>query len=252
MAKKVLIIQARMGSTRLPGKMMLDVGGIPLIERVIHQAKACKSVDLVVLATGDGDANDVLCEKAKQLDTRCFRGNESDVLDRFYKAAEKYGADIIIRVTGDCPFLQPSIVNEVVESLIAQDVDYACNTQPPTYPDGIDVEVMKFSALRRAWTEAKLPSDREHVTPFIWKRRDLFTLHNVAGDSDLSNIRLTIDEPNDLFVANAIMQYSSEKFPNLATIMSIIKKHPEVLDRNRGLERNEGYRKSLEEDTHEH
>ena len=175
-SRKVLaIIQARMGSTRFPGKVMTDLAGRPLLDHVVKRAQQAHMLTLVRVATSDCPADDIIAQFCKEEEIPYFRGSEEDVLDRFYHAAEHFSADVIVRLTADCPLLDPEIIDRVVKFFQSGEYDYVSNTRiEPTYPDGLDTEVFRYSALERAWREACLRSEREHVTPYIWKQPTLF------------------------------------------------------------------------------
>lgn len=248
--KIVAIIQARMGSTRLPGKMLLNIAGKPTIQHVWERIRLSKTIDEIVLATGKDQDNDPLANWAEYNKVNFYRGSENDVLDRYYNAAKEAAADAIVRITGDCPLLDFQIVDKVVEEFKRVNYDYVCNTQPPTYPDGLDTEVFSFQALEKAWREAKLKSEREHVTSYIWKHPEIFKLGNILNDEDLSNYRLTLDTKEDLDLIGLIIGecQKQKKFCGLNEIIRIIKDHPEWLSINAHHQRNEGYLKSLQAD----
>jgi glutamate-1-semialdehyde 2,1-aminomutase/spore coat polysaccharide biosynthesis protein SpsF len=246
--KVVALIQARMGSTRLPGKMLAPLLDKPLITWVIERAKKAKLVDAVVLATSQEEKNKVLINAARKSGIECFAGSENDVLDRFYQCAKKFKARNIVRITGDCPLIDPQIIDEVITLFKDNELDYACNVLPPTYPDGFDVEVFSFKSLERAWKEAKLPSEREHVTPYIWKNQDLFKRMTLKNNEDLSKIRLTVDEKEDLVVVENILKKIGFDDFRLADVVRVIKDNPRLLEPNNKFKRNEGYEKSLKED----
>src|SRR6266404_2569766 len=168
------IIQARTDSTRLPRKILMPILGKPMLQHQIERLKHAKTIDMVVIATTDMAEDDTIENLAKQLGVSSFRGSEKDVLDRYYKAAKKNGADTIVRLTGDCPLHDGAVVDEVVTHFEKSDVDYSA--QPKNYPEGLDTEVFIFDALERAWKEAQLPSEREHVTPYIRNHPERFAL----------------------------------------------------------------------------
>lgn len=245
----VAIIQARMSSTRLPGKVMADLAGRPLLARVIERARAAKSVDLVAVATTDRAADDRVAEFCSAGQIPVFRGSEDDVLDRFRQAAARFEADVVVRLTADCPLLDAAVIDLVVGSFLTGNCDYASNTIEPTYPDGLDTEVFSREALERAWREAKLKSEREHVTPYIWKNPAFFRLLSVKNDVNLSGLRWTVDEPQDLELARRVYQeLSGRGVFRMNDVMGAFRRHPEWAEINTGFARNEGYEKSLRED----
>ncbi len=244
----VAIIQARMGSTRLPGKVLADVCGRPLLARVIERARAIQNVDRVVVATTAGDHDRSVLEVARQHGVDAFAGNEDDVLDRFYQAAKAYCAQMIVRLTADCPLLDPGVSGRVVAVFSSGAYDYVSNTLTRTFPDGLDTEVFSFAALDRAWTEAGLVSEREHVTPYIWKHPEHFRVANVSGERDLSEHRWTVDEPRDLEFVRAVYAKLGEGDFGMAEVLGLLASHPELSTVNAGITLNEGYLKSLRED----
>ena len=250
MSSVVAIIQARMGSSRLPGKVMMDLGGKPLLAHVIQRALNIQNVDRVVLATTTHIADKPLLGLAEEYGISSFAGNEEDVLDRFYQAARQHDASTVMRLTADCPFLDPDVSYQTLRRFQQGDVDYASNNHPPTYPDGLDTEVFSRTTLDQAWREATLSSEREHVTPFIWKNADIFRLANVTSSSDLSEMRWAVDEPEDLEFARSILNHIPQKVPiaYLRDILTVISNHPELAAINGGIIRDEGYAKSLELD----
>jgi spore coat polysaccharide biosynthesis protein SpsF len=199
------IIQARMGSTRLPGKSLADIHGKPLLERVIERTRASRRIGEIIVATTTEPADFELCRFAARCGAIWFRGGVDDVLDRTYRAAQRYHAEIIVRITADDPLKDPAVIDRVVDALLAgPGFDYASNTIEPTFPLGLDAEAFPFSTLERAWCEATDPYDREHVTPYIRRRPDLFRLASVRHSRDLSALRWTIDYPRDLEFARAV------------------------------------------------
>jgi len=167
MTKSVAIVQARMGSTRLPGKVMKPINGVPMIEILLKRLAKSNRIDQVIVATSASEINQPLIDHVRGLSFVCELGSETDVLNRYVNAAKKHQADVVVRITGDCPLVDPVLVDDCIAAFFAQGVDYLSNIDPPTYPDGLDIEVMKFFALERAQLESSDPFDHEHVTPFI-------------------------------------------------------------------------------------
>jgi len=244
----VAIIQARMGSTRLPGKVMAEIAGKPVLWHVVYRVRQAQQVDEVVVATTDKAADQAIIDFASAEGILVFRGSEEDVLDRYYQAAKWIGADVVVRITADCPLIDPQIIDRVIAHYLNGNFDCVSNTHPPTYPDGLDVEVFSFDALEKAWKEARRLSEREHVTPYIWKNLDKFRLSNVENTEDLSHLRWTVDEPQDLEFVRAVYNHLGRELFNMFDVLNLLKKHPELLEINSRIERNEGYRKSLRED----
>lgn len=249
--KTVAIIQARMGATRLPGKMMMDLAGQSVVQRVFERVKPSRFINEIWLATTINPEDDVLAEWAVQNNFTCYRGSAEDVLDRYYQTALKAKAEVIVRITGDCPLHDPEVIDKVIESYgRGSQFDYVANIYPPTYPDGLDVEIFSFQALEKSWREAKLKSEREHVTAYIWKHPERFRIKNISHLEDLSFYRWTLDTPEDLKFLRLIFEELQKKqqFGHLAEVLAILQEHPEWLKINAQYRRNEGYQKALKED----
>lgn len=250
--KITAIIQARMGSTRLPGKVIKDICGKPLLQHIIERVRYSKLINEVVVATTNNIEDDVVRQICRKLNIECFRGNDEDVLDRFYQCAKKYCAEIIVRITGDCPFADPDIIDMTVKSFIENNSDYVSTAYPEaSFPDGLDIEVFSYNALEIAWREAKLLSEREHVTSYIWKNESgQFKIENIKNDIDLSDKRWTIDEGMDLNFVRKIYSelYKENSLFKFKDILDYLKRNPELEKINTGIQRNEGYMKSLERD----
>ncbi len=195
--KTVAIIQARMGSTRLPNKVLAEIAGRPMLWHVADRARRARSLDGVVVATSDSPADIAIVNFCVQNGVQCFRGSHDDVLDRYYQASKLFKADVIVRLTADCPLLDSRVVEKVIEEFFADNYDYVSNTLEPTFPAGLYTEVLRQEALEQAWRDARLKSEREHVTPYIWKRPLLFRLGIVKHGHDLSRLRWTVDEAED-------------------------------------------------------
>ena len=249
--KTIVFVQARMNSTRLPGKMMMDLGGEPVVAWSLQRARRATLVHEVWLATTNDNSDNPLAEWAIRNNFLVYRGSENDVLDRYYQAAKKAGADTIIRVTGDCPFVDPAIIDEMVAYFYEQkNCVYGSNIHPPTFPDGLDVEIFSMTALEKAWTEAKLASEREHVTPYIWKHPELFSPCVLQNTENISAERWTLDVPEDLeFLRTLVSSFGeSIKIAPYQDILAFIQKNPQYRTINAHFERNEGYTKSVNED----
>lgn len=251
----VAVVQARLGSTRLPGKALLDLAGRPMLEHVLVRAAAVPGVDQVVLATTVGAEDGALAEVARAADVACVRGSVNDVLDRFRAALVAHPADAVVRITADCPLLDPEVSGRVVSEYRRRvgEVDYVSNVHPPTYPDGLDTEVIAAAALERAWREAPAGVDREHVTPYVWSRPERFRLANVEGPEDLSGLRFTVDDARDLaFVrevyrrlapcAAAPAAFGTGAMPfGMGAVLDLLRACPELTQLNAGTRRNEGF-----------
>lgn len=238
--RTVAIVQARTGSTRLPNKVMRTIGDTPMIGVLLQRLSDAKRVDGIVLATTDTAADDCLASYVRGLGYSVFRGSETDVLDRYYGAAREAGADVVVRITGDCPLVDPALVDDVCARFATGDVDYASNVDPPTFPNGLDVEVFAFHVLQRAWKEASRPRDREHVTPFI-RESGRFATANVSCACDESAERWTVDELADLGMVQRIFaHFGPRRDFGWTEVLALRSKHPEWFMDNRHLARNEG------------
>jgi len=241
------ILQARTSSSRLPRKVMLPLRGTPMLMRQIERITRSRRIDRLVVATSDRDEDLCVAELAEAAGVGAFRGALDDVLDRFYRAAEPYSPDIVVRVTGDCPLADWQVIDDCIEFLIAGGYDYVSNALNPTFPDGLDVEAMTFAALAEAWREGRGPVEREHVTPYIARRPGRFRLGSFENKgTDLSALRWTVDEPADYeFVAQVYDRlYPQNPAFTTADVLGLLSDEPELLHINAGIERNEGLRKA--------
>ncbi|HEU5195173.1 MAG TPA: aminotransferase class III-fold pyridoxal phosphate-dependent enzyme [Methylomirabilota bacterium] len=245
------IVQARMGSSRLPGKTLIDVAGRPLLGHLVDRARRIPGLDAVVIATTDRPADRAILQFAAAEGLPVYAGSEDDVLDRIHQAAQRFGVSVVVRVTPDCPLLDPAVAGLVLKRFLdaGGGLDYASNTQPPTFPDGQDTEVFSAAALARAWREAKLPSEREHVTPYIWKHPDRFRLANVRHAEDLSALRWTVDEAADLaFVRAVYARLGAGRLFGMDEVLALLAREPALGEVNGARPRNEGYAQSLHAD----
>ncbi|KAF6246728.1 acylneuraminate cytidylyltransferase [Nitrosopumilus sp. b3] len=250
MTKKiVLIIQARTGSTRFPEKVLKLIQKKSMIWHVINRVKQIPKIDVIVLATTKKKEDLVLVNIAKNNDIQYFQGKTHNVLDRFFQCAKKFNADIIIRITSDCPLIDPKLIQQMLHVYLNHDYDYLSNTIKPTFPDGLDVEIFSFQALEQAFHSAKWKSEIEHVTPYIKKNSKIFKIFNYENKKNFSNIRLTVDEPLDLKLIRKIYKKFRPKLIfSLNDIIKIISNDPNFFLINRDLERDAGYKKSLQYD----
>lgn len=247
------IIQARMGSTRLPGKVMMDLCGSPVIEHVVNRLKKSNLIDKIIIATSHDSNNQLIIDFCKERGIDYFVGNEDDVLDRYYQAAINFQIkddDLIIRITSDCPLIDSFVVDKVIEEHVSNNNDYTTNVLDCTYPDGLDCEVFNFSTLKDAWINANLSSQREHVTLYIRDNPEKFKLGNVKNDVDLSDLRWTLDEQEDFIFINEVYKnlYINNSFFTMDDVLNLINEKPELLEINSKFTRNEGLQKSLNED----
>lgn len=244
------IVQARMGSTRLPGKVMKEIKGKPLIGYLLERLGHSKTIDKVIVATSVSPSDDPLCAYLQKTDVEVFRGSEEDVLDRFYRAAQGRKPETLVRLTADSPLNDPAVIDRTIEYFLSQPLDYVSNgAKVPMFPDGMDCEVFSFAALEKAWKEAKLPSEREHVTPYI-KKPGLFRVGDYPAPRDYSGERWVVDNAEDLAVVSAVIEalYRPGECFGLEDVLAFKKKNPAIFELNKHIVRNEGYEKSLRND----
>lgn len=238
--KVLAIVQARMGSTRFPNKVMRLMVGKPMIELLLYRLSLAQKIDQIVLATSDQPRNQPLVDHVQQLGYPVYQGSEEDVLDRYYQAAKRYAPDVVVRITGDCPLIDPELVDEAIQQFCQGDVDYLSNGSPPTYPDGLDVEVFSFDALARAWQAATKPSDREHVTPYI-RESGQFKTANLAAPQDWSKERWTVDEPEDFEVVRHVFEHFQPRLDfSWREVLELRQQQPHLFSANQHIIRNQG------------
>ncbi len=243
-----IIIQARVNSSRLPKKVLKPILGKTAIEREIERVKKVKLAQKIILAIPNGRKDNILEKIGKQAKVLVYRGSEDDVLDRFYQTAKFFGLTDIVRITGDCPLFDWQICDEVINFYLQNKFDYVSNVRPPTFPDGLDIEIFSFKALEKAWESAKLKSEREHVTPYIANHPEFFKIGNlIRNGNDLSELRLTLDEPKDLILIRNTYKtlYKKKRYFVLEDILKVFQERPEFLKINQKIKRNEGLLKSL-------
>ncbi|MFY7867781.1 cytidylyltransferase domain-containing protein [Roseateles sp.] len=250
--RTVAIVQARMSSTRLPGKVLMPLAGRPVLAHVVERLQQCKTLDEIVIATSDDISDDAIQRWCEDHRIHCFRGNLHDVLDRYFQAAKQFSASAVVRITADCPALDPAIVDEVVQGFHAGDYDFY--GLAGEFPDGLDCTVFAFRALERAWREATLPSQREHVGPYIEKQPDLFKnggLHKFLG---LSHLRWTLDEERDYRFLQAVFERLDQPGRPFSAqdVLALLEREPQLQELNQHIIRNEGYLKSLAADRTDH
>lgn len=247
----ILITQARTGSSRLPAKVLKEIRGQSLLQIHLERLRKCTEVSEIIVATTINQADSIIFDKAIEWGFSASRGSEADVLDRFYQAVKFKKADWIVRVTSDCPLIDPVLVDQVIEFVQKNDKDYGSNGLIENFPDGQDVEVFKFTALEQAWKNAKLLSEREHVTPYIrnnsdYKGGNLFSAINFACESDFSKIRMTVDEMRDFELIEILINELGIEKTWLEYVNYIIEK--DLIKVNDKIIRNEGLLKSLKKD----
>lgn len=247
--KTVAIIQARMGSTRLPGKILMEVGGRPLLSVLLERLRGAKTLDAVIVATTSDPKDDPVAAFCSREGVPVFRGDESDVLDRYRRCALAHKADVVVRLTGDCPLMDPAVVDAVVGFRRDRGLDYAANTAPPPgdFPDGMDVEVFTAATLERTWSEAKKPSEREHVTFFMWKS-GLFKTARLERTPSWSAVRLTLDYPEDFRVIAAVWTALGPGPFTMEDAVAYLVSHPEVRALNAAVVPGQGWITSLKKD----
>jgi len=243
----VAIVQARMSSTRLPGKVLRVVSGRTILGHTVERLKAATLIDKAVVATTTERSDDLIENWCAENGVACYRGSLNDVLDRYYCAARKFSARTVVRVTSDCPLIDPELVDRVIEKFGSADYDHV--SVGPSYPDGLDAEVFSFDALARAHREARLASEREHVTPYIWKNPELFRLSTIESEKDLSKLRWTVDDEKDLALVTEIYKgLGTETLFHMCEVLEYLASKPGLSEINSMTMRNEGYAKSLKED----
>ena len=248
----VVIIQARMGSTRLPGKVLMEILGKPMLGHIIERVRMAAGVKSVLVATSDQPADEPVRSFCAGQGIPVFSGSENDVLDRFYRAAIHSGADPVIRITGDCPLADPGVIGRLLELYSSGSYDHvgvatgagAIFLERGRFPDGLDAECFSFATLERAWREATLPADREHVTPYIWRNKELFRCGSLPAEGDYSQMRWTVDNACDFDFISRVYEglYRTDKPFLMADVLRYVTAHPELSQLNRDFIGQEGYR----------
>jgi spore coat polysaccharide biosynthesis protein SpsF len=244
------ILQARMTSQRLPGKVLKTILERPMLELQIERVLRSKKIGRLIIAASSNQEDDpieVLCNKLR---IPCFRGDLENVLDRFYQAARKYKPQHVVRLTGDCPLTDPILIDALIDFYLSRGSDYASNCQEPTLPDGLDAEIFSFAVLEQCWQEAEQPSHLEHVTPFIHSQPERFDIACYKYHKDLSHLRWVVDEPEDLELVRKIYEKLYPSNPEFGTedIVALLERNAKLVEINQRFKRNEGLQPSLEED----
>lgn len=244
------ILQARVSSSRLPGKVLKPILGMPMLVRQIERIQRAKLIDKLVVATSRHDSDNPIEEICAKYKVDCYRGSLDDVLDRYYQVAELYNPTHIVRVTGDCPLIDPAVIDVVISCHIQGGYDYTSNAVKPTYPDGLDVEVIRYDILKLVWQTASLQSQREHVTLYINQHPQLFRVGSVQNNIDLSMLRWTVDEQRDFELVTNIYEqlYSINSAFTTADVLAYLAENPALRIYNTMYERNEGLRISLKKE----
>ena len=250
--KVIAITQARIGSTRLPEKVLKKINGKTILQIHLDRISKSKLINKLIVATTNENNSSKIIEICNNLGIDYFCGDTNNVLDRFYNASRSYSPDYIVRLTSDCPLIDHQLMDEVIKNTVDGGFDYGSNTINPSYPDGLDVEVFKFSALKIAWEKASLISEKEHVTPYIWKNSlhhggSIFSSFSLTNNKDYSKLRLTVDEMSDfILIEKLIYKCGDDKGWN--DYVKILINNPELIGINSSILRNEGYQKSINDE----
>jgi spore coat polysaccharide biosynthesis protein SpsF len=229
----VAIIQARMGSTRLPGKVLKDLGGETVLSRVVKRTSRAELVDEVVVATTVQSANEAIVNECERLSVACFRGDEADVLDRYYQAAQKFSAGAIVRITSDCPLIDAELIDATIRAFVDKKADYATNALVVTFPRGLDVEVFTVETLARAWAAAHEAYQRTHVTPYIYENGELFKIVSLSAERDYSKYRWTLDTVEDLEAIREVYKhFADDDRMAWREVLLLMETHPELAELN--------------------
>ncbi len=249
--RTIAIIQARMGSSRLPGKVLRPVVGKPMLAHIVERLRLAQGVNEVIVATSDQVADEQIVSFCSQSGIACFTGSESNVLDRFYRAALHYQGDAVIRITADCPLVDPAMISQLITLYQSGEYDHvsvatgagALFMDGGRFPDGYDAECIRFTALHEAWRDATLPGDREHVTPYLWRQPEKFRLQVLKSATDYSSLRLTVDNEEDFQLIEHIYQalYQEHQAFLLSDVVEFLTTHPELSHMNQAHIGNEGY-----------
>lgn len=239
--KSIAIIQVRMGSTRLPGKVLKKLNGISVLECLLEQLNHSKLLDDKIIATTTNSEDDVILKLCESNGIKCFRGSQDDVLDRYYQCAKQFSVKTIVRITSDCPLIDPKIIDKVIDYYFNNSYDCVNNYFKRTYPYGNDVEVFSFNILEEAWQKAHTNSEREHVTPYIYNNPDQFSIGWIENKDNFSQFHWTVDRPEDLDFIRAILKKISKRPIFIEDILSVIKEDPSILEINKNTNPEENY-----------
>lgn len=244
----VAVVQARFSSSRLPGKVLLPILGRPMLALQLERIARARRLDRIVVATSTDATDDAVAEVAEAAGVETHRGPLDDVLARVHGAS--IGADHAVRLTGDCPLTDPAMIDRVVAAHLETGADFTSNAWVRTFPDGLDVEVMRTSVLALAHFEAELPSEREHVTPFLYAHPERFRLHAVTGEPDRSSLRWVVDREEDLAVVRAVFErlYPDDPAFGMDAVLALAEREPAIFAANADLDPQEGWRRSQQRD----
>lgn len=236
--KTLIIVQARMTSTRLPGKVLLPLAGVPMLTRLIERLRRVRRADGIVIATTTNTTDDPIAALCAEQGVPCHRGSEHDVLSRYADAARLHGADTVVRVTSDCPLIDPALIDQVMAAYAEGGSDYVSNMLPPTWPYGMAVEVFSAAALAQAHAEATQAAEREHVTPFLYWHPERYRLRNVASPVDLSQHRWTVDTPEDYELVSRLFEHLMPTHPHFtqADVLALLDQHPDWIALNQHIQ----------------
>lgn len=243
--KVAAIVQARCGSTRFPNKVFAELSGHPLIFHVINRLRFAKTIDEIVLATTTNSLDDKLEKWARQQGVKAYRGSENDVLNRYFMAAKSANADVVVRITADDPFKEPQIIDKAVCTLIETKSDFVCNNNPPTYPEGLDVEVFTMEALDKAEQNSSSEFEREHVTQYFYRNPSSFKIINISHTDNLSYLRWTIDTDKDFLMTQRVysqLYHNESTIFHMNDILDLLKQQPEIAEINSMVARSEMYK----------
>ena len=244
----VAVVQARLTSTRLPGKVLRPILGRPLLWHIVHRLGHARLVERIVIATARGEANRPIVDFAREHGIACYAGSEDDLLDRLYQAARRYAATTVVKVTGDCPLVDPGVVDRVVGYYLEHRDRFDCvgNFTPPTYPHGLEVAVFSMAAVERGWREVTDPFWREWATMSFFDHPEKYRLGNVAHHEDLSHLRWTVDYEDDLAFVTKVYErlYREDKIFGMEEVLELLRRHPELMEINRGHQPNERYQEA--------
>ncbi len=253
MSLRVLaILQARMSSSRLPGKVLLPLLGEPMLVRQIERLRRARRIDRLIVATSSAPGDDPIAEQCAKLGVLCHRGSLDDVLDRFEQAAKPHAPQHVVRLTADCPLADPELIDELIARHLDSGADYTTNANPPSFPDGLDAEVIRYAVLHIAWREARRRSEREHVTLYVASQPERFVIETLRSETDLSALRWTVDEADDLELVERIYAalYPHNAAFTTQDVLHLLEEQPVLRTLNTSHRRNEGLEKSLEQERH--
>lgn len=240
------IIQARCGSTRFPNKVFALIDGKPLLWHVVNRLKYATKIDDIIVATTICEKDDKIEEWCKENNVHCFRGSEENVLNRYYSASQAFPSDYVVRITADDPFKEPKVIDAVITKLIEKGYDHVTNNLPPSFPEGLDCEAFKKSALDRSEKEAETTFEREHVTQYIYHHPEIFKIGNVSNAENLSYLRWTVDKDVDFEMVKAVYAHRNPANKGILLmdeILEILKATPEIAMINSEVERSTMYKK---------